>query len=74
MKLAIPVAELYDPLTPEEQRSLVAFAEDHGRTWKRALRDHWWNATVPYGYDANLYALRNSHGQTWLANYRLPKD
>lgn len=42
-------------LMPDELAALKAFAEQHGRCWKQALRDAWMNASEP----GILQALRN---------------
>ena len=59
----------YDPLTPEEVAALTSFAAYAGRYWKQELRDAWMNASMP----GLLHKLRNSHGPSWLEQYRLPK-
>lgn len=58
----------YAPLTPEQVLAVQQFAAKHGRTWKQALRDAWMAASEP----GELQALRNSHGPTWLLNFKLP--
>lgn len=59
----------YRTLTYEEEIELVKFAVAHGRRWRRVLSDQWMTASAP----PILHALRNSHGPTWLASYRLDK-
>jgi len=54
---------------PEQLAALAAFAARHGRYWKAALRRQWERA----GAAPELHRLRNTHGPTWLDNYRLPK-
>lgn len=52
---------------------LRRFAADRGRTWKSQLNwDYWFKALDVPGYP-RLYALRNSHGPTWLYNFRFSK-
>ena len=59
----------YEPLTPEELTALQSFAAYAGRYWKQDLRDAWMNASMP----GHLHKLRNSHGPSWLAKFKLPK-
>lgn len=68
--------------TPAELDALRAFAKDHGRRWKQALRDHWYLARIwrPPGNDSTdqgalLHALRNDprFGHEGLAAFRFPK-
>ena len=61
-------------LTPEEVEALTLFAALHGRVWKQKLRDWWMKGPVVTNEQERLvYSLRNSHGPTWLGNYKLPK-
>jgi hypothetical protein len=55
-------------LTPEQRTALEAFAAEHGRLWKSRLRDQWMNASAT----PELHRLRNTHGPSWLARFRLP--
>jgi hypothetical protein len=69
----------YRVLTGEELRALTSWAEQHGRYWKEPLRDLWNRAVVSLGMpnsdrDTTVYALRNSHGPSWLRRFRLPKE
>lgn len=59
----------FPKLTAEQEQAVVAFAQYAGRTWKQQLRDAWMRAAMP----GHLHALRNTHGPSWLATYRLPK-
>ena len=59
--------EGHQPLSPEQVEALLRFADDHGRNWKSALNHLWMRAAAP----AILHGLRNSHGPSWLASYRL---
>jgi hypothetical protein len=64
------------PLTAEEINALRLFAALNGRYWKAALRDLWENFHKGRDWDdaaTILYRLRNSHGPTWLVQFRLPK-
>lgn len=58
------------PLTPDELAAVVEFANTHGRTWKADLRDLWMRAAAP----ATLHRLRNTHGPSWLASFKLSKS
>lgn len=68
------------PLNSEEVEALTSFARHHGRKWKQALRDiYWYNARLWTGPDGTnsrigsiLHGLRNSHGPSWLAEFKLP--
>ena len=54
----------------EEHQALAKYAEQHGRTWKSALRDAWMNASEP----GTLQQLRNASyfGPMGLIAYKLP--
>jgi hypothetical protein len=54
-------------LTPDQCTAVSQFAQTHGRSWKRALRQQWERASA----SPILHGLRNSHGPAWLARYRL---
>lgn len=58
----------FPPLTTEQESALRDFAKTHGRRWKAILSVCWMAATA----DPTLHHLRNTHGPTWLAGYRLP--
>lgn len=58
----------YPRLTDHQAAVIRAFAEDHGRRWKATLRDLWMRAAA----EPTLHNLRNTHGPSWLAGYRLP--
>ena len=55
------------PLTNEEHAAVQAYALEHDRNWKSALRDDWMNAKTT----GILQALHNSHGPSWLAEYSI---
>lgn len=57
-------------LTAEQEAALAAFAAKNGRHWKARLSDAWMKAAAP----PILHHLRNTHGPSWLASYRLPKE
>ncbi len=54
-------------LTSEQIDALVAYATEHGEGWKTELGTEWMRGSAP----AELHALRNSHGGTWLKDYVL---
>ena len=73
----------YRTLTAEEIAALRSFAAEYGRKWKSVLSDtYWYNARLFYArgnYDDSrpgslLHGLRNSHGPSWLAGFKLPKE
>jgi hypothetical protein len=54
-------------LTSTQLQALRAFASANGRSWKQELRSQWMAASaIPV-----LHALRNTHGPSWLAGFRL---
>jgi hypothetical protein len=66
-------------LTAEELRELRSWAKQYGRYWKMHLR-YLWNRAGLARYtlgmpnsdrDTTVYALRNSHGPSWLRRFRL---
>ncbi len=58
-----------DMLNPAQRVALVAFREQHGRTWKSTLRDGWERAAYP----GELQQIRNQLGPSWL-NRLTPAD
>jgi hypothetical protein len=53
--------------TPEMLAALQAFANKHGRTWKRTLSDMWMDGRDEWQPDAHqLRSVRNQLGPTWL--------
>ncbi|QXN71591.1 hypothetical protein RCIROH_92 [Rhodobacter phage RcIroh] len=64
-------------LTEEQISELREFAAVEGRNWKAILeKESWWRGLPcrdKNGKEYSLYNLRNSHGPTWLANFRFPK-
>lgn len=58
----------YPPITLAQRAALAAYAAIHGRRWKFALNQDWMNARST----GELHVLRNSHGPSWLAAYKLP--
>ncbi len=58
-----------ESLTDEQCRALVVYAAQHGRTWKARLRDEWMRAAAA----PELHRLRNTHGPSWLARFRMPE-
>lgn len=65
-------------LSQIELAELREFAAIEGRNWKAALQSESWWRGIPARdkkgkeYPA-LYGLRNSHGPSWLVNFRFPK-
>lgn len=57
------------PLTEREYAVIGTYALENGRYWKARLRDDWMTARTT----GILQALRNSHGESWLVSYSLPK-
>ena len=58
-------------LTPEELQALQAYAAEHGRYWKQALRDDWYGNS---GRDTGvLRQIRNTFGPSWLITFTLPQ-
>jgi hypothetical protein len=50
----------YRPATETETLALQAFADEHGRNWRRELSDvYWYNARLWHG-------IRNDLGPKWL--------
>lgn len=60
--------ETLPPLTTVQLECLQDFARANGRQWKAALRDCWMRSTA----SPTLHQLRNTHGPSWLATFRLP--
>ena len=58
----------YAPITPGDLDALRRYADKHGRRWKLQLWGEWMNASA----EPTLHALRNSHGPTWLDQFRWP--
>ena len=73
----------YRPLTAQELEALQTFAKEQGRTWKSKLSDtYWYNARIWEEWNGMecskdkgylLHSLRNTHGPSWLADFKLPK-
>lgn len=67
----------YRQLTDEELDEIKRFAKVEGRKWKESLVTRSWWRGIPCR-DKNgdeyqhLYGLRNTHGPSWLTNFRLP--
>ena len=57
----------FTPLTPGQSAALVRFAARHGRAWKVQLRAAWMDSSAEPG----LHRLRNTHGPSWLAAFKL---
>lgn len=71
-------AEVFKP-TIYETKALLAFAEAHGRTWKKTLTEVYWpNARLWRGPDGRddvigsvLHGIRNRYGPSWLLDPRV---
>lgn len=61
----------FRPLFPDEHRALAAYAAKHGRNWKAKLREAWMSGGNEEGTGGILRTLRNIHGPSWLAIYKL---
>lgn len=59
-----------DPLTEEQVAAIRAYAKKHGRFWKQQLNLDWMYARTT----GTLQELRNTHGPSWLVDYKLPKE
>lgn len=57
------------PLTEEELAAVIKYAKANGRSWKNKLRSDWMNCRT----EGVLHRLRNTHGPSWLAKFRLPE-
>ena len=55
-------------LSVEQMAELRSIADKNGRIWKSRLRDQWMKASAP----PVLHGLRNTHGPSWLADFRFP--
>jgi hypothetical protein len=54
-------------ISTEQEQALKQFARANGREWKAKLNILWQRAAAP----VELHQLRNSHGPSWLASYRV---
>lgn len=69
-------AVTYREITDDEAAALQAFADAHGRSWRRELSEvYWYNARLWRGPDGSddrvgytLHGIRNNFGPTWLFN------
>ena len=61
-------------LTETEIAQLHEFAVQNGTGWKEALCFKFWMKGLPVPDFELLYGLRNSHGPSWLNDYKLPLD
>ena len=57
------------PLTTEELKALEAFAEYAGHDWKLQLMYAWRRGAFP----GIIHGLRNTHGPSWLAEFKLER-
>jgi hypothetical protein len=56
--------------TPEQISALQAYRNRYGRRWKSRLLAEWLSSTGDEGPE--LRQVRNTHGPSWLLDYRLP--
>lgn len=77
----------YRELTTLELEALQAFAKQEGRKWKAILNEvYWYNARLwrsdkhpatltdnEKQFGSILHGLRNSHGPSWLMEFKIPK-
>lgn len=56
--------------------ALRAYADEHGRTWKRDLNTDWQyaRAQVNGEHSPELQQVRNTLGPSWLAKFRFDTD
>jgi hypothetical protein len=67
------------PLSVEEIAELRAYSSVEGRGWKDRLQtESWWRGIPARDKTGReyplLYGLRNTHGPSWLVNFKLPKE
>jgi hypothetical protein len=65
--------------TAEQIQALKAYAKVHGRNWKSALRQSWYDGNYtgvePYGdIAALLQQVRNTFGPSWLVRFVITSD
>lgn len=65
----MPRKTTYAPLTRDQIVALTHFVLRAGRYWKSGLRRGWKNHNRRI--DPIVYALRDSHGPSWLKGYKL---
>jgi hypothetical protein len=60
-------------LSAKQKAALRKLAESNPFRWKKQLRELWEHHNVVDGSDfwTTLYSLRNTHGPSWLARFRL---
>lgn len=56
--------------THEQKTALRAYRDRHGKRWKSRLLADWLKSDAP-DHRPELRQLRNSHGLSWLLDYRL---
>jgi hypothetical protein len=64
--------ETFAPLTTDQEAAVISYAAYAGRNWKSALLAAWMNSAT-HQTQGHLQAIRNSHGPSWLATYKLPR-
>lgn len=61
----------YRDLRPEELAALKAFAQQHGRSWKKVLAETYWPNARIWRDQYALHNLRNDLGPEWLKDFTL---
>jgi len=59
----------YPDITPDQMTALHKYAAKHGRKWKDELGLAWLTGSAGW----ELHSLRNSHGPSWLAQFKFPE-
>jgi hypothetical protein len=58
-----------ETLTQEQAAALIAYAAQHGRTWKSELRADWFSGRTV----GELQQIRNEFGPAWLTRFDIKK-
>lgn len=56
-----------DPPDAAQMEALLDYAVANGTNWKSKLWADWMNARL----SGDIHRLRNTHGPSWLANFKL---
>ena len=57
-------------LTEEQAAAIQAYAEVHGKNWKKQLLDDWLTGKDASRPNGHLRQVRNQFGPKWLEEYR----
>jgi hypothetical protein len=69
------MAQKYATLTRSQKEAITQCVSANGpRMWKSAVRMIWERGKGRDRIETILYGLRNSHGPSWLKNYRFDLD